>query len=305
MKAGALAVAVAVSLLLLVLHALVPTARADVVYEQRITSSGPTAMGPTAATNKVYVKSGRERSEMRAEAPASGQTPAATSELISITRLDRGLIWYLDPGKKVYSETTFAELKKAFAASPGASGGEAGGAAGTTASDVQVERPGKKAVICGAHAEQVILTIASPLTDPALRGASQYIVAELWMATDFPGAAELEAHAQATVDAAGFAHLAGPGGSGSPFSHLMKRLAEEMKKLDGTAIRTVLALEIDAQAGVAGLSSPAPAHGEGRQVILSMTTEMTKIESKEVPAALFDIPAGYVKMQPPATGQKP
>ena len=300
MKARAPAVAAAtIPFLLLALHALVPAARADVVYEQRITSSGPTGMGPTAATNKVYVKSGRERTEMTVEAPGSGQAPATASELISITRLDRKLIWYLDPEKKVYSETTFAELQKAFAA-PGREQAE-----GAAASEVQVENPGRNDVICGAPAEQVILTIASPLTDPALRGASQYIVAELWMATDFPGAAELATHTQEIVDTAGFAHMGGPAGAGNPFGHLIQRLAEEMKKLDGTAIRTVLSLEIDAQAGVAGLVSPAPAHGEGRQVILSMTTEMTKIESKEVPAELFDIPAGYVKVELPGAGNKP
>ncbi len=300
MKAPAPAVATAASLLLVALLLAVPAVQADVVYEQRITSSGPSGMKPTAARNKVYVKSGRERSEMTAEGATAGQTPA-TSGLISITRLDRGLIWYLDPAKQVYSETTFAELKKAFAAAPGAAGGE--GAAAE--SEVLVEHPGRKDVICGAPAELVILTIASPLTDPSLRGASQYIVAELWMATDFPGAAELEAHAQSTVEAVGFGHLAGPGGAENPFSHLMKRLAEEMKKLDGTAIRTVLSLEIDARAGVAGLSSPAPAHGEGRQVILAMTTEMTRIESKDLPAELFDLPAGYVKMETPAPGKKP
>jgi len=300
MRAPGSAVVIATALLSNALVLAAPAARADVVYEQRITSSRPAGMGPADARNKVYVKSGRERSEMSVEASPAGPSPATTSDFISITRLDRSLIWYLDPAKKVYSETTFAELQKALAPTPGAAAG--GGAA--PASEVRVERPGTKDVVCGAPAELVVLTIASPLTDPALQGATQYIVAELWMATDFPGAAELEAHARATVDAAGFAHLAGPGGAG-PMGHLMKRLAEEIKKLDGTAIRTVLSLEIDASAGVAGLTSPAPAHAEGRQVILAMTTEMTKIESKELPPDLFEIPAGYVKVEPTAPGKKP
>jgi hypothetical protein len=294
------AVVIAAALLWNAVVLAVPAARADVVYEQRITSSRPAGMGPASARNRVYVKSGRERSEMSVEAAPAGPAPAATGEFISITRLDRGLIWYLDPAKKVYSETTFAELKKSFAAAPGVvSDGSA-----APASEVRIERPGKRDVICGAPAELVILTIASPLTDPALQGATQYIVAELWMATDFPGAAELQAHARAAVDAAGFAHLAGPGGAG-PLGQLLKRLADEIKKLDGTAVRTVLSLEIDASAGVAGLTSPAPAHAEGRQVILAMTTEMTKIESKQLPPDLFEIPAGYVKAETPAPGKRP
>jgi hypothetical protein len=281
--------------------AIVATARADVVYEQQITSSGPAGPGPSRATNTVYVKSEWERSEMTVMAPAPGQATAGENQLISITRLDRELIWYLDPANKVYNEMPFAALRSSLA-EPAAGARDSTGQADRPAGEVRIERPGRKDVICGAPAELVVLTIASPLADPTLRGASQYVVAELWMATDFPGAAELAAHAKATVDAVGFARI-GPTSAGNPFSHLMKRLAEEMRNLDGTAIRTVMSLEIDAEAGVAGLTSPVPAHGEGRQVIVAITTEMTKVESKNVPAALFEIPAGYVKVESPAPGK--
>lgn len=268
-------------------------ASADVCYEQRITSASPASPVQTEATNKVYVKRDSERSEMAVASPAGGRAPAGQNQLISITRLDRRLIWYLDPENKSYKEISFAEIRSAFAGPRAAARDSARGST-SPASEVRVERTGKKDTVCGTQAEQVILTISSPLADPALQGASQYIVAELWMATDFPGAAELAAHSRATVDRVGFAQM-GPAGGRNPFSHLMQRLAEEMKKLEGTAVRTVLTLEIDAQAGVAGLSPLAAAHGEGRQVIVTLTSEMTKVESKEVPAALFEIPAGYTR----------
>ncbi len=275
-----------------VLTASLASAHADVLYEQRVLSTG-LGGASTEGLQTVHLQADRERSQISIQgAPGSG-----TGEMLSITRLDRELIWYLDVQAKTYVETTFGELRARFNKSR-AAGDTTAAARAVAESEVKVERTGKKDTICGAEAKQVILTIESKLTDPAFRGGKQYLVADLWMAKNFPGSAELEAYNKATAKAMGVTRLGAEAGPDNPLGHLLARLGTEMEQLEGTAIRSTMTFELDVPAGTTAIPSPVPAHGEGRQVLYSIRSEMTRIESKALTADLFELPSGYTKNEP-------
>lgn len=281
----------ALVLVALILVAPLTSAHADVLYEQRVLSAG-LGGASTEGLQVVHLKADRERSEITIQ----GAPGVTSGEMLSITRLDRELIWYLDAKEKTYVETTFDELRARFNKNKAVSDTSAAARA-VAESEVKVERTGKKDTICGAEAKQVILTIESQLTDPAFKGGKQYLVADLWMATSFPGSAELEAYNKATAKAMGVTRLGAEAGPDNPLGHLLARLGTEMEQLEGTAIRSTMTFELDVPDGTTAIPSVVPAHGEGRQVLYSIRSEMTRIEDKTVAADLFELPSGYNKAE--------
>jgi hypothetical protein len=116
------------------------------------------------------------------------------------------------------------------------------------------DRPGKKAKIAGYEAEQVFLQVdieAIPIRQPdeteeeaMQRAGTLVLLSELWLSTTFPGYAAKQAQAQMWAEALGTTE--------TPSRELvqayqfdprikegMERLAEEMKGLEGEALRSV------------------------------------------------------------------
>lgn len=288
-----------------------PAARAaDVILEQKVTATGFGGMGESESVSKITCTSDRERSETSTQMKGlMARVAGGPMASIRITRLDRELIWKINPKDKTYTETTFAEMRAMMAEAKSKlaeAGDKAKGAppAGDLKlrGDAKVERTGKQETICGFACEQVTLTMTTTATDPrtGLEG-TQYMVADLWLAKSFPGSEVYKAYNRAFVEKAGIADLAGGMGGANPYAAQMSQLAESIKDLDGTPLRERISLEA-ASAGLTGAGGRSgeaarQAPGEGRQVMFSTAIEMTRIETGDAPAAMFEVPAGYTKVE--------
>ncbi len=99
--------------ILLILVALCAlTAHADVTRKQKVTSQ---SFGAYEGTTTYYYTADRsaEESEKRWTAGVmKTMTGGKPTESASITRLDKEIIWQIDPRKKSYTEMTFAEFRE-------------------------------------------------------------------------------------------------------------------------------------------------------------------------------------------------
>jgi hypothetical protein len=121
--------------------------------------------------------------------------------------------------------------------------------------EISVDRTGKSEEISGYQADQVILTLTLAPTEeaveenPEMEGAALAVVTELWLSTDFPEAALMEAMQGEAMDRMRetFSAQGGAASSMEAMSAFDPRLkdawaknAEELSKLEGTALRTTM-----------------------------------------------------------------
>ena len=195
-------------------------AQADVTMQEHMTLSGAGMMkmanmsGTTATT--IAGDRARTESNMQFES-AMMRTFArgAGGPHVEIVRLDQDKIYSLDPKKKTYSETTFAErramMQEAADRMAKAQGSQQQATSGVDESECEwsdpkseVKRTGEKALIAGFQAEHVTVTATQSCTNKKNGQVCDFGLAlDQWIAPGFEASAETTNYQRAYAEKLG------------------------------------------------------------------------------------------------------
>ncbi|MFQ5792925.1 MAG: hypothetical protein ACE5JI_20845 [Acidobacteriota bacterium] len=198
--------------------------------------------------------------------------------------------------------------------------------------EVQVTDTGHKQTIKGYDCRQVLMQLDMTIKDEESGEESTLSsVTELWLTEEAPGVDEINAFHRRMAEKLGTTELGKRMTSGQnpltgQFSAGMRRTATEMKKMKGFAMRSVFyfgsaeAAREEARANATGekkkkgggfggfLKKAIPKRGEGDEeggedaksqetVLMKMTLETKKIETKPIKPALFSVPDNYKQVE--------
>ncbi len=251
---------------------------ADVVIKEKSVSEGLGGFGNGTTSRTLIVAGDKSRSEDeftytgRFKTLAGGGKPRTT---VSITRLDREVVWNLEPQKKQYTELTFAQMRELM--QQGLAAGEQAAresrAEDARAKDaemtftVDVKRTGAKETLNGFPTEQVVITCVGRPKNPqkGAENAEIRLVMDEWLTKSAPGGQEQAEFHRRFAEKLGLdPQLSGVGATARQmYGNGMKELAAKMKELGGVAIRSTFTIE--GPAGAPGEPAPTAAQLEARQ----------------------------------------
>jgi hypothetical protein len=186
----------------------------------------------------------------------------------TISDMEAGRFTYLDHKEKTYYSMTLAEM---MAQAQAAMGAMAGAEPAEGAPELKVERTGKTQRFDGYTAEQLLMyTEPTAGAQPQEEGmGGMAFLVELWFSKDFPGWAELK-KAQDAMGAGAAAGMAGAFAADPAMMEAGRKIAEEMKGLEGIPVRTVTSFvmvppgaEFDREAVLAASDKPLGGGGAG------------------------------------------
>jgi len=300
---------------------LVSSAQADVMRKQRTTSQ---FMGSSEGTSTDYYAGDGYTSESTMRWTAGMMktlTHGKETTSSRITRLDRQLVWTLDPAKKTYTEMTFAEFREMMKKSMAEMEKTEEEQPDTTAEDmytwtvVDQSDPQPKTIggwLCrNARIEATGVNKADTL-DKVI------ITMDLWNSAEVPGADEIRNFQLRYMQALGLDQTALTPGLAQAVMLYQKQfeaLTEAAKKAPGEPVQSVIEIKRHQLKG----PSVGKAVAEGaRQEVLGrlpfgkkksepkpekpeyvlktkfrVTTDLTEATTAAADAAKFEIPAGY------------
>jgi hypothetical protein len=298
---------------ILVVSLLAAPVAADVTYEEQTTMGGIMQMmgmgKPTKSTTRV------SGDFMRTD----------NGDQATITDLAGEKILTLDIKKKTYSVMTFAEMKQKMEQAMATVKGKkaekpAQGSDVSMKTDAKVTDTGRSETIQGLACKQYLLELDVTMqSEKEQQSGTMSTLSEMWMAKDVPGSAEVNAFHRRMAEKMGTASIAqqwaGGGGQGptQSFGADMQKMADEMKKMDGHAMRTVMYIgdpeaakkeamgekpaEPQGGGGLAEMmkkmQNPQAQGGQGGGVMMKITTETTKISSGAIDPKVFAVPSDY------------
>jgi hypothetical protein len=194
-------------------------ASADVTMQEQmsLSGSGMMKMANMSGTTTTVISKDRARTEsnmtfesamMRTFAPGAGNH-------VEIVRLDQDKIYTLNPKKKSYSETTFAEqrakMQEAMEQMNKAQASQQQGTSGVDESECEwsdpkseIKRTGEKALIGGFQAEHVTITATQSCTNKKDGQVCDFGLAfDQWIAPGFEASAETVTYQRAYAEKLG------------------------------------------------------------------------------------------------------
>ena len=274
----AVAVTIAVAL------ALPCLAGADVVVKQKTVSEGLGGFGNATVEGSLVVSGDKSRSEDHVTYTGRFKTLVGKkpSETVSITRLDKDLVWSLEPAQKEYSELTFAEMKAMME-----KGSEEAQKA-TRAQDegmtftVDVKKTGVKQDVNGFACEQVVITCSGKPTDPKQAAEVQEIrmTMDQWLTQKAPGSTEMAAYHRKFAEKLGREVGMAPMADAARrmYGNGMKELATKLKDVEGFPIRSTFTIENVLSAE--NQAKLAEAHKEAESAQASAEQELAKAKAE-------------------------
>jgi hypothetical protein len=230
------------------------TATADVTVRQRTVSTGLGGFGDGNSVSALTVAGDRARSEDEFTYTGRfktfiGKKPKST---VSITRLDRELVWTLEPEKKRYTEMTFAEMREQMRKAAEEMTKAQGAPAASPQDDgmtftLVVKKTGARETINGFPCEQVIVTCTGKSKNPPPGATTDELrlVMDQWLTPSVPGQNEVTAFYRRMGVALGiereFANMSTM--AQRMYGNAMKELAEKLKDLKGYPIRSTFTVE--------------------------------------------------------------
>ena len=235
---------------------------AGVVVEQtfEVGGFGPTRIGAAAGTTVSTIEGDRSRDEttVRLTGKVLGKI-VGDRAAVTITRIDRGVIWTLAPEKNHYVETTFEELRRQHEqmlrdleeASKKEKPKSADSEYVWEEPKVEVTRTGKKETIAGIPTEQVLITVTS-LGRHRETGETCEAVwgLDLWNGAETPATRQVAAYGAKLAQAMGFGRrdlqALAPQMTAMLGSYAAgrERAFAELGKVGGTSLRTGFSLAL-------------------------------------------------------------
>lgn len=243
---------------------LASTAAADVTIQETTVSEGLGGFGNGTTHRTTIVAGDASRSEDEATYTGRFKTIAGGGKprtSVSITRIDKEVVWDLDPQKKTYSQLTFAEMRELMAkglAGADAAGRDAGAEDAEMTFTVNVRRTGAKQDVNGLPAEQAVVTCVGRPRDAGADAKDREVrfVMDMWLTKDAPGAKEMAGFSRRFAAKMGLdPQLSNIGGTVQQmYGGAMKELAARMKDLDGYPVRSTFTID--------GAAGPPAASGQ-------------------------------------------
>jgi hypothetical protein len=195
-------------------------AQADVTMQEQMSLNGlgMMKMANMSGTTTTVISGDRARTESNMQFESAMMRTfarGAGGPHVEIVRLDQDKIYSLNPNKKTYTETTFAEMRaKMQEAMEAMSKGQASQQQATSGVDESqcewsdpksdVKRTGEKATIAGFQAEHVTITASQSCTDKKTGQVCDFGLAlDQWIAPDFQASDEATAYQRAYAEKLG------------------------------------------------------------------------------------------------------
>ena len=316
--------------LFFLLACLFQVSQADVSYKQKTTSSGALGFGGTETQTTVLLKSDKQKmvTQTKFTGKLSKFMAKGGTKSVQITRLDKELTWNIDPDRKKYTEISFEEMKKMFEEMEKAvQEAESLKTEKETVPEPKVEVyvTGKKKKISGYPCEQAIIKMTVEGEDEKSGKNQTFIITnEMWLTKDFPAQKEIKEFENKMSQKLGMKQGYGQDmfSAFTQFGIDVNKLTEEMKKIEGFPILQTITMEVkgekieaemessveeeeededdmeeEALKGLAkGLFGKKEKGGkEERNIILSITTEVTEVKTGKINDSEFELPSGLEK----------
>jgi hypothetical protein len=226
------------------------SASADVAIKEKTVSEGLGGFGNGTTNRTLFVAGDKSRSEDeftytgRFKTLAGGGKPRTT---LVITRIDKEVVWNVDPEKKQYTELTFADMRQMMAAGAAETDRNAQARDADMTFTVDVKRTGAKQEVNGFPAEQVVITcVGKPKTSEKGETQGEFrMVMDEWLTKGTPGSKEIAEYYKR------FAEKMGLGMEMSSIDAMarrmygngMKEIAAKLKDLDGFPVRSTFTIE--------------------------------------------------------------
>ncbi len=243
---------------------------------------------------------------------------------ITIDRVDKGVVWTLDPEKKTYRERPIGQIERQ--AGPGGRGDKPGRKFKVVDSGMKVTATGRKQILNGWSCAQYLVEGFIEMEDEQTKERSKWTMnSELWTTAAAPLLKRYQeaeaAHARARLakmgmnsdseltGKLGFEALAGRNGmQGGDIAPAMAKMGAELKKVSGVPILT----KFDWIVSGAATASAAKAQKEMDPQTAAMMKKMgvslspgggvgiggeIEIKSVKEEETDFDLPAGYAKSE--------
>lgn len=221
-------------------------ASADVVVKQKTVTEGLGGFGNSTLEQTQIISGDKSRTEDHSTYTGKMKGAAGKpSAAVSITRLDKEVIWHLDPEKKEYTQLTFAEMREMVNKGAAEMGKPAKSQDEGLTFTVEVKKTGVKQDVNGFAAEEVVVTCTGKPVDPKKTEMPSAVVMkmDLWL-TKVANNAEAQAFRRKLGEKMG-RELARDADAAAMqmYGNGMKQLRDKMKDLDGFPVRTTLIVE--------------------------------------------------------------
>jgi len=238
---------------------------ADVTFDQRFTleAGGAMSMFGSEGTSQTQIAGNKSRTDSTVTMKSAlASMFSGSGKSGSIVRLDKELTWNLLPDKQQYSELTFAQVRaqmaEAQAAMKDAQGSAGPGGALPVSTEgcqwsegeTEVEQGDGIEKVAGLDTRKHVIRVKQSCTDPQTKKTCDVTwLMETWLAGNVPGGQQAMQFQQAYASAMGLDEVMrqaqGPAQSMlSMFSGNWKDVVEEVAKLDGFPLRTVMQMGI-------------------------------------------------------------
>jgi hypothetical protein len=264
---------------------------ADLTVTEETRMNGMMGMLSSKGVETTYIKGDKMRAQTAVE--MGGAMAPSASDVVTITRLDKGLVWFVDNADSTYSEMS---LKGARAESSSAD---------FKVKDVSVKRTGQTKTILGEKCDGVEVDITIEAASQ-----TQSVKSLFWMRPEVKDMAEMRHFWDAMVDVAQVSQ-------GGPVGEVMGPIFAKIKEIPGVPLGVEMTMttpmgegeEAGQQAGMQEAmkmlqqmqkEKGAPAAGEEPSAAVNevrVTRYVTQISKGPLADALFEVPKGYKKVE--------
>lgn len=274
MKPGILAAAVAhatAPVLAAALATYSATSHADLSYVQRIQVEGAGAMSMFSSSGTVLTQVSGDRSRSDSEISMESRFASMLNQDTSgIIRLDKGVVWTLNPDKQTYTEQSFDDIKAQLREYEESMSSAGGGGQLPVSEDsckwtdpvLEVESDRKKARIAKIKANKHTIRLSRSCTDEQSgQTCDMTWVLETWLAKKIPARDEIEAFQQAYAEALGLDQLVqqaqGPGQALlTMFGDNWEEISEELAELEGYPVKSIMQMGIGGEQCLTATGDP-------------------------------------------------
>jgi hypothetical protein len=214
--------------------------RADVTVQRLVKSSGFGGFGAFETTEKLMISGDKECTKgiTKYSGRFSSLMNRGAKEATSITRLDKELIWNIDPEKKTYTELTFEQMRKMMQSSSALlnpmKADSLRKAMEKLSSTVEVNKTGEKKTIAGLECERVIVTLQGVSAEATENVTdTTWVKNDVWMAPVNKIAVELRSFDVKMAEKLGVTEGGPMAGLLNQYAEAMKKLQEKLKDLNG------------------------------------------------------------------------
>jgi hypothetical protein len=285
--------------MIIVLVLLIPAVvLGDLLIEEKVSSKGAMGMWESKGMETTYIKGDKVRTDSRTTVKGMMEAMMPKPEVIEthIVRLDRGVIWSIDPEESTYSEMSVQDM--------GAIGGEVESTMGVR--EITLSRTGDTRTIAGYECEGVLI---EALIDVEAQGRSMTMNADalFWAAKEDKKLKELMKLWEGMM---GLMDVREGGGLGSG----MRALWDKFNEIEGVPLAMELTIdspeaEDEEQAeemknAMRMMKEYMRSAGkevdeeeeEDDQHFMVVTREVVSLEEASHDDAIFEIPDGFTKI---------